>query len=714
MLRIQAAVALLLAVQAVTLGADPNPDRGPRIFWSAEPVMPGQTAMLQGTGWDERTQVTLLGAPGGDRTVPPVDVNPRSLRFVIPPDVERGVYPCEIRTPEGTVRHTLNAPQPWWWQADGGRQASPGGWLRVFGRCLALEPGDSRIELRGDSRVEALPLAEATMWSLTATLPDDMKPGQYGIWIRNAPQDGPQAWAKAGAVTVAAESALWKDTVFPVEDFGAVPDDEGDDSAALADALEAAAGNGGGIVRFPRGRFRLGGGFLLPPGVLLQGAGTALTHLAWADVDEPPDALLWSTTGRLGIEDLSLYAYNYRTGVLVEPPPPERGQRAPARRAAGVRIRRVRVRFTPLSVKGLSPDVRAQRRDALRRSAVLRLRADDVQLVDCDLAWTTGVGFYLHGSDVVCRGVTALAESGGWCPVGGGRRIICEGNRFTGITAGATRGAEIWFAHNRIAHRYAGFREGFTTDGTFGGVGFLRDVAVDGCRLTFTADAGRTEPDDIPAAVRIVEGTGAGQFRRVVSFDAGRIAVDRPFDPPPDETSLLWAANAMRRHIYYDNDVADTGIALQLYGAALECIAAENQSARSGGFRVWGNNLCWYVQFLGNRIAEGYGTAGPEANAGQSAVHVVGPYVRGYKGITARGVVIRDNVLENHATITLRGAIDDVLVEHNTVQHSPRGIVGDLWQRQHGVLLRGNRFEDVDSPLFPPEASERYRQVEDE
>ena len=72
-----------------------------------------------------------------------------------------------------------------------------------------------------------------------------------------------------------------------------------------------------------------------------------------------------------------------------------------------------------------------------------------------------------------------------------------------------------------------------------------------------------------------------------------------------------------------------------------------------------------------------------------------------FTGTTARGVVMRRNRLENNASILLRAAIHDVLIENNTIRHAAKGIVGDLWQRQSGVLLRGNMFEDVATPYEP-------------
>ena len=194
----------------------------------------------------------------------------------------------------------------------------------------------------------------------------------------------------------------------------------------------------------------------------------------------------------------------------------------------------------------------------------------------------------------------------------------------------------------------------------------------------------------------------------VEKFEPNKLVLDRPFDVPVDATSQFYAANAMTRHILFDNQWSDTGIAAQFYGGALDCVMAGNKSARSGGFRAWGNETAWYVQMLGNEITEGYGTIGPEANAGSSALNVIGPYLTRngirFTGTTVRGIVMRRNVLHNNATITLRGAIHDALLENNQIKHSNKGIVGDLWQRQNGVLLRGNTFDDVTTEYEPKEA----------
>ena len=48
------------------------------------------------------------------------------------------------------------------------------------------------------------------------------------------------------------------------------------------------------------------------------------------------------------------------------------------------------------------------------------------------------------------------------------------------------------------------------------------------------------------------------------------------------------------------------------------------RSARSGGFRAWGNETAWYVQMLGNHITEGYGTEGYSNGLSLGPLTIVG------------------------------------------------------------------------------------------
>ena len=58
------------------------------------------------------------------------------------------IWACRVRRGETLSEPViLNAPEPWWWNGDSGQTASPGGWLRVFGKSLNFG-GASQAVLR--------------------------------------------------------------------------------------------------------------------------------------------------------------------------------------------------------------------------------------------------------------------------------------------------------------------------------------------------------------------------------------------------------------------------------------------------------------------------------------------------------------------------------------------------------------------------------------
>ena len=105
-------IALLLAPLAALQAADVPAHQivRPALYWSAEPVMPGEVAMLQGSGFDAVTKIELSSA---DKTaaVPVLDANERSLRFVLPKEWSAGVVKCRVETKTG-VLDTRSIPRP--------------------------------------------------------------------------------------------------------------------------------------------------------------------------------------------------------------------------------------------------------------------------------------------------------------------------------------------------------------------------------------------------------------------------------------------------------------------------------------------------------------------------------------------------------------------------------------------------------------------------
>ena len=161
--------------------------------------MPGETAMLQGAGWDEQTRVTLdARRPGGGRSLPLADVNPRSLRFVIPPDAQPGVCVCTIETSQGrrrcsSTRRSRGGSRP---TAAAGRARRLAAGVR---RCLAF---DTRVPSSSCAAMARPGRCRCGGHAVVAgrDLPADISPGDYEIWVHNG-TGADAGWVRVGPVT---------------------------------------------------------------------------------------------------------------------------------------------------------------------------------------------------------------------------------------------------------------------------------------------------------------------------------------------------------------------------------------------------------------------------------------------------------------------------------------------------------------------------------
>lgn len=109
----------------------------------------------------------------------PLQVAATSVKFLVPSIWKDGIYTFQISSVGGSSKqHMINAPEPWWQQGDWGKEASPGGWLRIFGNCLNLN-GKATVLLQEKGHAYSLtPSKQDDMYSLNLTLPENMVEGE--------------------------------------------------------------------------------------------------------------------------------------------------------------------------------------------------------------------------------------------------------------------------------------------------------------------------------------------------------------------------------------------------------------------------------------------------------------------------------------------------------------------------------------------------------
>jgi hypothetical protein len=619
----------------------------------------------------------------------------RSLKAVVPKERPLNVWACRVREGKELSRaEVLNEPEVWWWNGDSGETATPGGWLRTFGKSLNFV-GKSRAQLRGcDGRSIALTPRASSGYVLDFVVPSDTVPGDYELSVHNG-LAGDSAWRSAGTVKVR-PLAVWKSDVFNVKNFGTKP------AEALVAALKAAETNGGGVVYLPRGRYPVKDALKIPKNTVLRGEAMELVSLYWPDLENPPAELI--SGADFGVESLSLYCQQHRNVIA---------DMATSKRMF---LRHVRIRANAyFMIEDRDKEFRGRKGPASHREcgAAVLLRGTNFEVTDCDLyASNYGVRILKAKTGLVAR--NQIRYGGRGYSIENTERLIfednlVEGNNLLAIgndisTFWSTSCQHIYYARNRVRQMYGADREMMTLDAASGAY-FGAIAAVDGLRLTLANDpvfrdyTPKPRTDWAGAAVQIMEGKGAGQYRFVTANSGREWQVDRPWSIAPDETSRISIAPFRGRNLFIGNTFEDGG-AFQLYAAAHDSIVAENKGTRMDGFFVcglnphgWGYQPSWYCQFFDNEILEGNGYG----HRGASFGTVSYDETKAYEGALVRGAIFRRNALRNNARIVVGGKTEDTLVENCAVRDSDFGVTVKASAR--GTLLRGNTFSGVGQPV---------------
>ncbi|MBU0606845.1 MAG: glycoside hydrolase family 55 protein, partial [Armatimonadetes bacterium] len=746
----------LLSLTALPLAA------APAVFWASDPIQPHATALVCGGGFGPDTKVEIARLPDKGaagfavapawprqwQPVPALQPADLSVKFIIPAGLAPGVFAYRLTSPEGSVQGLLNRPQVWWVQGDLGLTASPGGWVRAFGKCLAGPPdAKPRLWLKGPRSMMLAPTGDA--WAQQAKLPGDLPPGAYEVFAHSG-LGGDLAWSLPVKLTVEPKPA-WPQTVYDVRKFGAKGDGGADDTPAVEAALKQAEEAGGGVVYFPRGRYLLKRPLTIPVKTVLRGEGESLAELFWGDgrnawKDTPTNRMdcVLRGTHDFGVEDLSLWFVNANNGLIADQKPPEAGN---------VFVRRVRMRWILyggyMNIVDHNEIFRQTATDggAGAKGALLQLGGRNVEVTDCDLESSGNVFWLVNSRGARLQNNRLRIGSLGYCFVHDGERLTIENNQFLGADNTARSAlffsshltqptvSRVFLARNEFRDIWGWDRECNSTDGASGQ--YFGAVASASATMVTVPTAQEWKPDALAGhTLYIVGGKGKGQYRRVVGNTDTTVTVDEPFTITPDASSVVGVNHTMDRFLVVGNKYADVRIAFQFYGTGMESIVAENEAARAGGF--WshashyagppqkGSQPQFYIQYLGNHITEGNHIhavpAGYQYGGGDSAIGVGAHPSTNLDGSPwqypmALGIVIRDNRLDSNARVRVTASgkasaplLEDAVVEGNRIARSDWGV--DVTAGTARVLVRNNDCEAVRQPLSGEGLSAAWLQPE--
>lgn len=690
----------------------------PNILWFSDPVRPDETVLLTGHSLDNAIielvdlgdEASKSGAVDWEQAtrVQPLQSDATNLQFVVPAAWEMGLYAARIRVGErASATFYLNTPQVWWLQGEAGLAAHPGGWLRVFGKCLHLgNTAIPRIRLTHNTgEVQVLDATESSCWALRFALPVEMKTGSYAVEVHNG-FGGKGGWHEAGTVPVQARMPE-KTVLLNVQDYGARPNTDTDCTLAIVAALEQLNALGGGVLYFPRGRYRIDGGlrsglFLphsikIPSGVTLRGESMKLVSLYWPDREEPLPSLLEGGDD-FAVEELSLYCQGRHRNVIS-------GE-------SRVRIHRVRIRancYYMLDVPGQAHRGRNVTESHRQMGSAIELSGQGIQVTECDIYHScVGINLKHVQGGLIARNTIRFGSN--YAQLYGGRGVIFEENDCSGAHLAASGGGlslffgaqvtkNYYFAHNTLRDIYGGDREALTLDGH--GTAYLGGITrVTGTQVTLSdaptwngnlRDGMRTWHD---STLYILDGQGAGQHRTLVGCVGRELTINRPFDVKPDASSTLAIGLFNGRHLIIGNSVYDAGSTVQLYPPNCECIVAQNRGYRAGNYNVGGTlaidesgggnrvEPSWFNQLLDNHIVEGNGWGGSGGTStvngmvgGESRVSIYGAHAGPRCDFAInRWQVVRGQVCHNNASLSVCGSVSDVVIENSAIHHNETGV----------------------------------------
>ncbi|MBU0607736.1 MAG: right-handed parallel beta-helix repeat-containing protein [Armatimonadetes bacterium] len=724
----KAVLCLALSLLALSLAA-----AGPAVWQIQDPVQPGETVMLFGDGFGDKPQVLLgradddsAGIPGGrgstdvsygeGATV--LQASDQCLKVLIASKQKPGLYSLLVGDPrQAATAVLLNRPALWWMQTDwGGKPA-----LRLFGKNLAGPK--AQVYLKGPKSMALKIGKQADTWAATVGLPDKLPDGDYEVFYHSG-RGGVVGWSMGMSLTIARPKP-WPATVYNARDFGADGLGTRDDTGSIQDALNKAGAAGGGVVLLPRGRYQITAGLTMPRFVTLRGVATDQTALFWPDMATPPEALIQGTNS-FALENLTLYA-SMAKHIIV-------GDLGDKPESGNVRLVGVRTRVDAYRghLSADEADKRLRELGKISGGDSVRLGGDNLRIENCDLYGSGRALFLSRTCNGIVRGNALYNGRHGWYCISGSDGLVFENNTITGADLMATGGGlncldgssysqNVYYAHNTLRLMHGWDREAMTSDAG-GGLYYGPIAQATGATLTLPEALNPGRRNWAGAAVFIFSGKGWSQYRRVAKVEGDTVTVDRPWDVPPDATSLVGITMLQRHYILDGNSFSDAGIAVQFYGSSLEHIVAGNTCARAGGYQGIGKayggyqlppdkNPChqpsWFCQYVDNEIAEGAiyrSGANNSILSGDSVIGVFGwPLTRDWPWPYNVGSVVRGNRLDNNARIHVGGngndkpTVSDVVVENNTVSNADEAVRLDRAVR--GVLVRGNVLDNVRDPL---------------
>lgn len=644
----------------------------------------------------------------------------QSVKFIVPANWQQGVFAVKIMA--GTIRAAffyLNVPKINWAISEDGLKGVSGHYLRLQGKNLLRNQTKAQVVLVAPNGKEAarVPIDKAfDDYSVSISVPVGTPAGEYHLYYHNG-RGGKTAWSEPLKIMVAPKAIdKWDAKLFNVKDFGAKGDGVNNETAAFRAALDAAEQNGGGTVFVPRGRYMLTGDLIMPPYTMLKGESKQLVQIFWNplnwDTNELPNSLI-SGTHHFAIKDLNLWASRAWGVIMLTGPVAEQGN---------VTLENLLVRQNAeltgkvYQVKAMRDIVEAEINSRWTRTGII-LRGENLKIRNCEFNMPGMYTFFAASGFIQnCRFERKSTGVNQPYMLVHPKGLIFEDclkqTDGYGYAASIDESRNLYEARNVIPYNYTNDREAMTLDGGSGG--YAGNIAsAKGNKIILPAKAATFQwiPDKwIGGGLYIVEGKGAGQFRRIASHGIDTITLDQPFLVAPDSSSVISITTVRKNLFYINNEVTEAG-AYQFYGSAQNCVISGLKMTRCNGVVGRGSLLYhgkqpnWYIDIVNCEFKDGnyshWWGIDDRGHSGYQNINLIGA---GGSGLNI-GTLIRRNKLSEYSYIrTSPGSnangVTDVIIEDNSFSVAKTAIfLGGIATHTSNVLIHNNKYRDVEIKL---------------
>ncbi|SFD50068.1 Pectate lyase superfamily protein [Chitinophaga sp. CF118] len=651
-------------------------------------------------------------------TVDGLQRNSQSIKFIVPISYQQGVYSVRLTDSDNHITgFYVNVPKVNWVISEEGLKVTAGSNLRIQGKNLLRKGATGQVVIISADKKHIIRAAVANAFddfSVNVNIPGSTPSGNYDLYYHNG-LGGKTAWSTPLQVVVVSPSTnKWDQKTFNVKDYGAKGDGVNDETGAFQKAIAAVKQQGGGTINVPAGRYMLTDALILPPFTMLKGASQELTQLFWNPANwatgKMPASLI-SGTHHFAIKDLNISATR-AWGIIM--------QTGPTEEQSNVTLENLVVK-QPAPTEASSFQVQANmmaakvEMDSKWFKTGILLRGNNLKVRNCSFNcngmynFVAASGFIQHcrfeksGSDKTFMAVH---------PKGLIFEDCYKQMNGYGYATSIDESNNLYEARNVIPFNYINDREVMTFDGGSGAyAGPVADVKGNTITLPSGAITNQWTPNKwIGGGVFILEGKGAGQYRRIVSHTLDVIQLDQPFLVDPDATSVISITTIRKNLFFIDNDVADGG-AYQFYGSAENCVISGLKMRRCigiigrGSLIYKGRQPNWYIDIVNCELREGNNNV-PKVAVKTKVSSYQNINIVGSGGIAMNiGTLVRRNKLFDFSYIRTSpgsnpNAITDVIIEDNSFTNADKAIsLGGSSNMTSNVLIHNNHYKNVNKQV---------------